>query len=57
MTSGGNSFNDFPKLYQPEKSQQNIDKTFLVRGRGLCLERAYCSNITSTILNPALATN
>jgi len=35
MTSGGDNFNDIPKLYRPEKSQPKYrEDLFLVRGRG-----------------------
>jgi len=40
MTSGGNNFNDFPEICQPEKSQAKYREDscrFLVRGRGAYL--------------------
>jgi len=49
----------FPKLYQPEKSQPKLEKTFLLFSSvavGLFLEWAKCCSINSIHLNPALHT-
>jgi len=42
MTSGGNNFNDFPKIAPTRELTTKIEKTFLflVRDRGLFLEWA-----------------
>jgi len=61
MTLGGNSFNDFPKLYRPQKSQPKQRRLFSFSRRwpctGLLLERAQCCSSNSTHLHPALNTN
>jgi len=57
MTSGSNSFNDFPEIVPTREITTNTEKIFhfLVRGRGpIFLEWAYCCSISSTHLNPAL---
>ena len=61
MTLGGNSFNDFPKLYRPQKSQPKQRRLFSFSRRwpctGLLLERAQCCSSNGTHLHPALNTN
>jgi len=34
MASGGNNFNDFPEIVPTREITTDIEKTFLVRGRG-----------------------
>jgi len=57
MTSGGNSFNDFPEIVPTrEITTTKIEKTFLafssVAVQGLFLEWAQCCSIGSTQLSP-----
>jgi len=56
MTSGGNSFNDFPEIVPTREIAAKTEKTFPVFSSvvvGLFLERAQCCSVNSTDLNPA----
>jgi len=58
MTSGGNSFNDFPEIVPTrEITTTKIETTFLafssVAVQGLFVEWAQCCSIGSTQLSPA----